>query len=345
LPAAGYAGKQAARRRAFESAAGADGSQNQGAETQDWHRARAAYLAGNPSRQPSADWPANARNPAAPGPRSCIETRDDALVSTAAADPADRVTVDESVSMAFLVVLESMTPDERVALIPHDVFGCPFTEVAGITGRSPAACRQLASAAHPIEGGEQIARLMTDVARLTPGNVRLLETGLAGRQVLERGFQIRRARVHRVDRQPLVGPWRELSPAPQYALPGRLGESLNVPGPVLQPVPEDAVIAALDNDELQLRVHLTGKLPPLSTSGLWPVNSIDNDIVSQSELLSGQGRHDEVGSVVGRRGRADSCAPHRGFSLIHSEHGAVQCSPEIDSHRALPRSGQSGHDD
>ena len=65
----------------------------------------------------------------------------------AAADPADRVTLDESVSMAFLVVLESMTPAERVALILHDVFGYPFAEVAEITGRTPAACRQLASKA------------------------------------------------------------------------------------------------------------------------------------------------------------------------------------------------------
>jgi RNA polymerase sigma-70 factor (ECF subfamily) len=63
------------------------------------------------------------------------------------ADPADRVTLDESVSMAFLVVLESMTPAERVALILHDVFGYPFAEVAQITGRTPAACRQLASSA------------------------------------------------------------------------------------------------------------------------------------------------------------------------------------------------------
>ena len=63
------------------------------------------------------------------------------------ADPADRVTLDESVSMAFLVVLESMTPAERVALILHDVFGYPFAEVAEITGRTPAACRQLASSA------------------------------------------------------------------------------------------------------------------------------------------------------------------------------------------------------
>jgi RNA polymerase sigma factor (sigma-70 family) len=62
-------------------------------------------------------------------------------------DPADRVTLDESISMAFLVVLESMTPAERVAFILHDVFGYPFAEVAEIVGRAPAACRQLASSA------------------------------------------------------------------------------------------------------------------------------------------------------------------------------------------------------
>ena len=49
--------------------------------------------------------------------------------------------------MAFLVVLDSMTPAERVAFILHDVFGYSFAEVAEITGRTPAACRQLASSA------------------------------------------------------------------------------------------------------------------------------------------------------------------------------------------------------
>ncbi len=65
----------------------------------------------------------------------------------AAADPADRVTLDESINMAFLVVLESMTPAERVAFILHDVFGYPFAEVAEIVGRTSAACRKLASSA------------------------------------------------------------------------------------------------------------------------------------------------------------------------------------------------------
>jgi RNA polymerase sigma factor (sigma-70 family) len=62
-------------------------------------------------------------------------------------DPADRVTLDESVNMAFLVVLDAMTPAERVAFILHDVFRYPFPEVAEIVGRTPAACRQLASSA------------------------------------------------------------------------------------------------------------------------------------------------------------------------------------------------------
>ncbi|MFF1378866.1 RNA polymerase sigma factor SigJ [Streptomyces sp. NPDC058308] len=64
-----------------------------------------------------------------------------------AADPADRITLDESVNMAFLVVLDSMTPAERVAFILHDVFRYSFAEVAESVGRSPAACRQLASSA------------------------------------------------------------------------------------------------------------------------------------------------------------------------------------------------------
>ena len=65
----------------------------------------------------------------------------------ATADPVDWVTLDESVNMALLVVLDSMTPAERVAFVLHDVFRYSFAEVAKIVGRSPAACRQLASSA------------------------------------------------------------------------------------------------------------------------------------------------------------------------------------------------------
>ncbi|MBY8344028.1 RNA polymerase sigma factor SigJ [Streptomyces sp. KC 17012] len=62
-----------------------------------------------------------------------------------ATDPADHITLDESVEMAFLVVLDSMTPAERVAFMLHDVFRVPFNEVAEIVGRTPGACRELAS--------------------------------------------------------------------------------------------------------------------------------------------------------------------------------------------------------
>lgn len=76
-----------------------------------------------------------------------------------ACDPVDRVTLDESLSMAFVVLLEAMTPAERVAFVLHDVFGYPFSEVAEIVGRTPAACRQLASS----------ARRRVRSARPTPG--------------------------------------------------------------------------------------------------------------------------------------------------------------------------------
>lgn len=67
-------------------------------------------------------------------------------------DPADRVTLDESVSLAMLVVLETLSPAERAVFVLHDVFGMEFDEVAGAVGRTPAACRQLASRArHHVE--------------------------------------------------------------------------------------------------------------------------------------------------------------------------------------------------
>ncbi|MFI1097065.1 RNA polymerase sigma factor SigJ [Streptomyces sp. NPDC020917] len=64
-----------------------------------------------------------------------------------AGDPADRLTLDESVSTALLVVLEAMTPAERVAFVLHDVFAVPYAEIAETVGRTPGACRQLASSA------------------------------------------------------------------------------------------------------------------------------------------------------------------------------------------------------
>jgi RNA polymerase sigma-70 factor (ECF subfamily) len=79
------------------------------------------------------------------------------------ADPADRVTLDESVSTALLLVLDSMTPAERVAFVLHDVFQVPFPEVAEIVGRTPAAVRKLASSARRRVSTERGRRSATDV--------------------------------------------------------------------------------------------------------------------------------------------------------------------------------------
>lgn len=74
-----------------------------------------------------------------------LPTERDALAQVPGPDPADRVTLDESVRTALLVVLEQLTPAERTVFVLHDVFGYPFETVASIVGRSRAACRQLAS--------------------------------------------------------------------------------------------------------------------------------------------------------------------------------------------------------
>jgi RNA polymerase sigma-70 factor (ECF subfamily) len=59
-------------------------------------------------------------------------------------DPADRVTLDDGVRLALLVVLERLSPAERVAFVLHDIFGVPFEAVAETVGRPEATCRQLA---------------------------------------------------------------------------------------------------------------------------------------------------------------------------------------------------------
>lgn len=67
--------------------------------------------------------------------------------ATARLDPADRVTLDETIGMALLVVLQRLSPAERTAFVLHDVFQLSFEAISEIVGRTPAACRQLASRA------------------------------------------------------------------------------------------------------------------------------------------------------------------------------------------------------
>ncbi len=60
------------------------------------------------------------------------------------ADPADRVTFDDGVRLALLVVLQQLSPAERVVFVLHDVFRMPFDTIAQTVGRPTASCRQLA---------------------------------------------------------------------------------------------------------------------------------------------------------------------------------------------------------
>jgi RNA polymerase sigma-70 factor (ECF subfamily) len=70
-------------------------------------------------------------------------------------DPADEVARSEELSFALLVVLERLSPEQRVAFVLHDVFAVPFGEIAAVLGTSPAAARQLASRARKavVDGG------------------------------------------------------------------------------------------------------------------------------------------------------------------------------------------------
>ena len=82
-------------------------------------------------------------------------------------DPADRITLDDSVRMAMLVVLERLTPAERAAFVLHDVFGFSFEDVARIVGRSIESCRQLASRARKrIHDQAEPSRYSVDPAEL-----------------------------------------------------------------------------------------------------------------------------------------------------------------------------------
>ena len=73
----------------------------------------------------------------------------------ALADPADRITFDDSVRLALLVMLQKLSPAERVVFVLHDVFGMPFDTVAQTVGRPSASCRQVAlRARQKVAGGQ-----------------------------------------------------------------------------------------------------------------------------------------------------------------------------------------------
>jgi RNA polymerase sigma-70 factor (ECF subfamily) len=61
------------------------------------------------------------------------------------ADPEDEALLADALGPALLVVLDTLPPAERTAVVLHDLFAVPFEEIAPVVGRSPAAARQLAS--------------------------------------------------------------------------------------------------------------------------------------------------------------------------------------------------------
>lgn len=79
---------------------------------------------------------------------------DPAVGRTSGTDPEHEAILGDSVGLALLIVLETLTPAERLAFVLHDMFGVPFDEIAAIVDRSPEASRQLASRArHRVRGG------------------------------------------------------------------------------------------------------------------------------------------------------------------------------------------------
>ena len=82
-----------------------------------------------------------------------------------ATDPEDEAVLADSVGLALLVVLDTLTPAERLAFVLHDMFAMPFTEVAGVLGRSTEATRQLASRARRRVRGAPSPDRAADLAR------------------------------------------------------------------------------------------------------------------------------------------------------------------------------------
>ena len=83
-----------------------------------------------------------------------LETLGNPLLSPAAGNPLDRVTLDDEVRLALLVMLQRLSPAERVVFVLHDVFQMPFDTIAQTVGRPAPSCRQLARRARlKLEGG------------------------------------------------------------------------------------------------------------------------------------------------------------------------------------------------
>jgi RNA polymerase sigma-70 factor (ECF subfamily) len=113
--------------------------------------------------QPVGDsWPASVEAAAGDGPAAGAPGGG---APGSLGDPEDEAVLADSVGLALLVVLDTLTPAERLAFVLHDMFAMSFTEVAGVLGRSPDAARQLASRARRRVHGAPSPDHAADLAR------------------------------------------------------------------------------------------------------------------------------------------------------------------------------------
>ena len=118
-------------------------------------------------------WPAAADSAA---PSSAAEPSRSAAV----ADPESEAVLADSVGLALLVVLDRLTPTERLAFVLHDMFAMPFAEVAAVLGRSTEATRQLASRARRRVRVTPSPALAADLARQREAAAAFLAASRAG---------------------------------------------------------------------------------------------------------------------------------------------------------------------
>jgi len=98
-----------------------------------------------------------------------------------AVDPADQVTLVDNVTLAMHALIERLSPAERTSFVLHDVFQYPFEEVATIVGRSPEACRQLASRARrALRAESAVGRFPVDLALQRQVSERFIEAAAGG---------------------------------------------------------------------------------------------------------------------------------------------------------------------
>ena len=113
--------------------------------------------------QPVGDsWPASVEAAAGDGP---VAGAPGGGAPGSLGDPEDEAVLADSVGLALLVVLDTLTPAERLAFVLHDMFAMSFTEVAGVLGRSPDAARQLACRARRRVRGAPSPDHAADLAR------------------------------------------------------------------------------------------------------------------------------------------------------------------------------------